>query len=541
MQDRWYRNAAIYSLDVCTFQDSNGDGYGDLPGLISRLDYLSRLGVTALWLNPVHPSPRRDGGYDVVDYYGIDPRLGSLGDFAELLNQATERGLRVLLDLVVNHTSDEHPWFQSARSSPDSPFRDWYVWSETEPEDRWTGGVFPDVEPESWSFDEEAGAWFRHRFYRFEPDLNTSNPQVRAEIRKIAAFWLRLGISGFRIDAAPFLIEDRTRASKHDYEFLRELRETLSWQKGNAVMLAEANVDDEELLEYFGEADGTASRLLMLFAFRLNQAIMLALARQDARPIRDVLRSLPDLPEHAQWATFLRNHDEVDLGRLTPEELRDVLDAFGPEPEMQLYQRGIRRRLAPMLGGDQRRLRLAYSLQFTMPGTPVIRYGDEIGMGEDLNLPERDAIRTPMQWSSTPGAGFSQAEPHVPLITHGPYAVDQLNVTDQRRDPDSLLMWFERIMHTLRECKEIGLGEHEIIDDGLDHVLLHRTRGSSGVMLFLHNLSPEPCQVRLDIEVEPGQKPLNIAADSDYGSEVQLDALDLAGYGYRWIRLSRTP
>ncbi|MFG1749162.1 alpha-amylase family protein [Streptosporangium sandarakinum] len=544
MQERWYRNAAIYSLDVCTFQDSNDDGFGDLPGLISRLDYLSRLGVTALWLSPIHPSPRRDGGYDVVDHYGVDPRFGSMGDFAELLNQADERGLRIMIDLVVNHTSDEHPWFQAARSSPDSPFRDWYVWSEEEPADRWRGAVFPDVEPESWSYDEKAGAWFRHRFYRFEPDLNTSNPQVRAEIRKIAAFWLRLGVSGFRVDAAPFLIEDKTpgRDYRRDYEFLRDLRDTLSWQKGDAVMLAEANVADDELLEYFGEADGSASRILMLFAFRLNQAVMLALARRDAQPIRDVLRELPELPQHAQWATFLRNHDEVDLGRLTEEERQDVFAAFGPDPGMQLYDRGIRRRLAPMLDGDQRRLRMAYSLQFTMPGTPVVRYGDEIGMGEDLSLPERTAIRTPMQWSGTPGAGFTSGDAtDTPLITEGPYAVDRVNVTDQRRDPDSLLMWFERILHTLRECKEIGTGHHEVLDAGPPHVLVHRATSPSGAMLFLHNLGSEPCRVAVDPQPEQDDPPLNITADADYGSEVDLGALDLNGYGFRWIRLRRDP
>ncbi|MFF0244143.1 alpha-amylase family protein [Streptosporangium sandarakinum] len=544
MQERWYRNAAIYSLDVCTFQDSNDDGFGDLPGLISRLDYLSRLGVTALWLSPIHPSPRRDGGYDVVDHYGVDPRFGSMGDFAELLNQADERGLRIMIDLVVNHTSDEHPWFQAARSSPDSPFRDWYVWSEEEPADRWRGTVFPDVEPESWSYDEKAGAWFRHRFYRFEPDLNTSNPQVRAEIRKIAAFWLRLGVSGFRVDAAPFLIEDKTpgRHYRRDYEFLRDLRDTLSWQKGDAVMLAEANVADDELLEYFGEADGSASRILMLFAFRLNQAVMLALARRDAQPIRDVLRELPELPQHAQWATFLRNHDEVDLGRLTEEERQDVFAAFGPDPGMQLYERGIRRRLAPMLDGDQRRLRMAYSLQFTMPGTPVVRYGDEIGMGEDLSLPERTAIRTPMQWSGTPGAGFTSGDAtDTPLITEGPYAADRVNVTDQRRDPDSLLMWFERILHTLRECKEIGTGHHEVLDAGPPHVLVHRATSPSGAMLFLHNLGSEPCRVAVDPQPEQDDPPLNITADADYGSEVDLGALDLNGYGFRWIRLRRDP
>jgi maltose alpha-D-glucosyltransferase/alpha-amylase len=362
MLSRWYRTGAFYSVDVGLFQDSNDDGVGDFQGLMSRLDYLARLGVTTIWLNPIHPSPRRDGGYDITDHFGMDQRFGSLGDFAILLHEAGERGIRIMLDFVVNHTSDAHPWFQAARSDPQSPFRDWYVWSETEPPDRWKGMVFPGVENETWTYDEKAHAWYRHRFYRFEPDLNTDHPAVREEIRKIALFWLRLGVSGFRIDAAPFLIEPKTRASQQRaYEFLHELRETLSWHRGDALLLAEANVPDEELTEYFGQSDGAATRVLMVFAFRLNQAMMLALARQDARPVAATLRELPALPRHGQWATFLRNHDEVDLGRLSPEERREVFDAFGPDENMQLYERGIRRRLAPMLGGNRRRIELAYS------------------------------------------------------------------------------------------------------------------------------------------------------------------------------------
>lgn len=545
--DRWYRNSVIYSLDAGLFQDSNGDGHGDIPGLTSRLDYLSRLGVNTIWLNPIHPSPRRDGGYDITDHYGVDPRLGTLGDLAELLDNADERGLRIMLDLVLNHTSDKHPWFQHARADRDSPFRDWYVWSDTEPADRWNGQVFPGVESETWTYDETAEAWFRHRFYTFEPDLNTDNPAVRAEIRKILEFWLRLGVAGFRVDAAPMLIESRAtgyaRATR-DYAFLRELRETLSWRRGDAVLLAEANVGDGELLEYFGEADGSATRLMMVFAFRLNQSIMLSLARQDATPIKATLRELPDLPRHAQWATFLRNHDEVDLERLTPSERREVMAQFGPEEGMQLYHRGLRRRLAPMLHGDRRRLELAYSLQFTMPGTPVIRYGDEIGMGEDLSLPERTAIRTPMQWSATANAGFSDAPAAdllTPVISAGDYRADLVNVTDQRLDPNSLLVWFERMLHTLRECEEIGGGTHDVLEIGPPHLLAHTATGSSGCMIFLHNLAPAPCRVALPAHLRREAAPLNVAADSAYGEDLKRDAVEVDGYGYRWIRLSRRP
>jgi maltose alpha-D-glucosyltransferase/alpha-amylase len=503
------------------------------------------LGVTTIWLNPIHPSPRRDGGYDISDYYGVHPRLGSLGDFATLMHEADERGLRVMVDLVVNHTSDQHPWFQAARSDPSSPFRDWYVWSETEPADRFEGMVFPGVENETWTYDEVAGAWYRHRFYRFEPDLNTDNPEVREEIRKISLFWLRLGIAGFRVDAAPFLIEPKTRAEQRAaYEFLGELREWLSWHRGDAVMLAEANVSDDELIEYFGHSDGSATRVLMIFAFRLNQAMVLALARQDARPIAATLRELPRLPRHGQWATFLRNHDEIDLGRLTDEERQEVFAEFGPDPDMQLYNRGIRRRLAPMLGGNRRRIELAYSLQLSMPGTPVIRYGEEIGMGDNLDLPEREAIRTPMQWDDTRNAGFSRAEPEqlvAPLIDTGPYGYEQVNVMAQRLDPHSLLTWFERILHVLRECGEIGSGDHEIIDAGPEHVLVHRADGPTGSTLFAHNLADRRCTLALGSQRDLAHRPLNFFADSGYGRDVDLEAVELAGFGYRWIRLRETP
>lgn len=544
MTERWYRNAVIYALDIATFQDSNDDGIGDLPGLINRLDYLSRLGVTAIWLSPIHPSPWRDGGYDVADHYQVHPMFGSSGDFAELLNQADERGLRVLLDLVVNHTSDENPWFQAARAAPDSPWRDWYVWSKKEPPDRKEGAAFPGVQDSTWTYDEKVAAWYHHRFYEFEPDLNTDNPAVRDEIRKILAFWLRLGVGGFRVDAAPHVLERMrpgSRQGERDYRFLTELREMLSWRRGDAVMLAEANVDDGELLQYFGGDDDAANRFVMVFAFRLNQALMLALARQDARPIAEALKSLPELPRHAQWVTFLRNHDEVDLGRLSDQERQEVFAAFGPDESMQLYGRGLRRRLAPMFDGDQRRLRMAYALQFSMPGTPVVRYGDEIGMGEDLSLDERNAIRTPMQWSDAEGAGFTSAAPERlvrPLIDRGPYAYRHVNVTDQRRDPDSLLAWFERIVHTMRECEEIGSGDHTIIDAGPPHVLVVSASSPHGVMLLLHNLADQPCRVRVPHQPDCDGVAFEIFADDDYG-DADLRNLDLGPYGYRWLRLSR--
>jgi maltose alpha-D-glucosyltransferase / alpha-amylase len=539
---RWYRNAVIYSLDVRTFQDSNGDGIGDFVGLTSRLDYLARLGVTTLWLSPIHPTTGRDGGYDVLDHYAVDPALGSLGDFAEFLDQADERGLRVLIDLVVNHTSNQHPWFTAACTDPSSQYRDWYVWSHDEPPDRTQGMVFPGVQKETWTYDEAAGAWYFHRFYDFEPDLNICNPAVKAEILKIAAYWVRMGVSGFRMDAAPFVLEQTAPGDDsppRDYAFLVQLREELSWNRGNAVLLAEANVPDDELLEFFGDADGSADRVHLLFGFRLNQAVMLALAREDATVIAETVEAMPELPRHGQWATFLRNHDEVDLSNLSEDERADVFAAFGPDPDQQLYGRGIRRRLAPMLGGDRRRLEMAYSLQFTMPGTPVLRYGDELGMGEDLSLPERTAIRTPMQWSSTANGGFSTAPAEdltVPMVQDETFGYAAVNVTDQRRDRDSLLVWFERMLHTLRECPEVGAGRHTAMTVGPTHVLVHQVTHGRGALLLLHNLGRTPARVDVRTQVELDGPVLELFGDQDYG-EPDLAALELAPYGYRWIRL----
>lgn len=544
MSERWYSEAVIYCLDVETFADSNDDGVGDLPGLIGRLDYLARLGVTCLWLHPIHPSPGRDDGYDVTDLYGIDPRLGTLGDFTELIHQAANRGIRVIMDLVVNHVSDEHPWFVAARGDPASPYRDWFVWSSTEPADRFQGMVFPGEQRETWTCDETAGAWYYHRFYDFQPDLNFATPAVREEVKKVVGFWLQLGVSGFRIDAVPFIIE-LTEAgnpdSPKDLEYLTELREHATWRRGDAVLLAEANVEPDRLADYFGDAGGSGNRLHMLFDFLLNGQLVLALARQDPEPIIEALRTTPALPRGGQWATFLRNHDEIDLSRLTAEQREEVFAAFGPDPEMRLYDRGIRRRLAPMLGGDQRRLRLAYSLQFTLRGTPVLRYGEEIGMGGNLSLPGRAAIRTPMQWSSGPGAGFSTAPKLVrPVISGGEYGYQTVNVTAQQRDPGSLLSWFERMIRILRESPEVGAGTCAHVDTAMPPgVLAHRADGSSGSTLFLHNLSERATTVDLSTLSGEAPGPVEVFADQAYPPPGKLDSLDLAGYGYRWIRLCR--
>ena len=548
MDPRWYTEAVIYSLDVETFADSNGDGIGDIRGLIGRLDYLSRLGVTCLWLNPIHPTPGRDDGYDVTDFYGVDRRLGSLGDFAELVYRAENRGIKVMIDLVVNHTSDEHPWFVEAQD-PKSEKHGWYIWSKDEPPDRFQGMVFPGEQKETWTWSEPAQAWYYHRFYEYQPDLNVANPAVRAEILRIVGFWLQLGVAGFRIDAVPFIIEltePGNANSPKDFNFLSDLRAHAQWRRGDSVLLAEANVEPDQLATYFTD-DHTSNRLHMLFDFMLNGRVALGLARKDPEPIIDALRDTPQLPDGGQWATFLRNHDEIDLSRLTTEQRSDVIAEFGPDENMLLYDRGIRRRLAPMLRGDRRRLELAYSLQFTLRGTPVLRYGDEIGMGENLELSGRYAIRTPMQWSGGRNAGFSTAPVKRlvrPPVSGGEFGFETVNVDAQRHEKDSLLNWFERMLHTLRESPEVGCGTCTHVDVPVPRgVLVHRADGESGTMVFLHNLCDEPGAVDLSSLAGEASDPDQVFADGDYPhlqSTDELANVELAGYGYRWIRLRRS-
>jgi maltose alpha-D-glucosyltransferase / alpha-amylase len=549
MINRWYQEAVIYSVDVSSYQDSDGDGRGDLRGLISRLDYLSRLGISCLWLNPIHPSPWRDNGYDITDYYGIEPALGSLGDFAELTREAQERGIRIVLDLVVNHTSDEHPWFVSARSSPDSPYRDWYVWSTEEPTNRHQGTVFPGEQEETWSFDKQAQAWYFHRFYGFQPDLNWANPAVRREIAKVMNFWLQMGAAGFRIDAAPFIIEmvePGVDSGPQDFSIMESWRQETQWVRGDSVLLCEANLPPSEIGTFVGSRpDGPTDRAQMMFDFLLNPRMWLALARSDAEPLVEALKVAVKLPEGGQWVSFLRNHDELDLSRLTDEQRSDAFRAFAPREEMRLYGRGIRRRLAPMLEGDRRRIELAYALQFSLPGTPALRYGEEIGMGEDLSLDGRESIRTPMQWDDTANAGFSPAAPEDlfrPVVTSGRFGANNVNVRRQQQDPDSLLRWFENLIYTLRTAPEIGTGSCSVVDASLPRsVLAHRFDAKDGAILLLHNLADTA--VTVDLGSLPGADgdPYDLLVDGEYDAPTkEFTDLKLNGWGYRWIRLSRS-
>ena len=546
---RWYRHAVVYCADVDTYLDSDGDGWGDLRGLTSRLPHLARLGVTCLWLNPIHPTPNRDGGYDVADYYAVDPRLGTLGDFVELVEQAGQHGIRIMLDLVVNHTSDQHPWFRSARSSRESPYRDWYVWSDTEPADRHQGVVFPGEQDATWSWDDQAQAWYFHRFYDFQPDLNWANPAVRAEILRVMGFWIALGVSAFRIDAAPFVLELVSPGGddERDFGILDEWRHFAQWRRGDVVLLGEANVSPNDVPRYFGGSEADADRMHMLFDFVRNPRLFLALARQDAEPIAEVLADGPAVPGQGQWVSFLRNHDELDLSRLTDSQRRDVFARFGPRPTMRLFERGIRRRLATMLGGDQGWIRLAYALQFSMPGTPVLRYGEELGMGENLALPGRDAFRTPMQWDASPNAGFSTAPRDRlvrPVLTRGPFSYKHVNVTAQRQDPDSLLTFMTRLISVRRECPEIGDGVPSVLPVACPRgVLAHRADATAGSLVFLHNLTDAAQTVDLS-ESHGGRDrtaPVEVFSDGAGHPLGDLAAVDLPPHGFRWIRVASNP
>ncbi len=537
IEDLWYKNAVIYSLDLETFMDLNGDGTGDFEGLCRRMDYLHALGVDTIWLAPFQPSPNKDNGYDIQDYYGVDPRHGSSGNFVEFMHQARKRGIKVIVDLVVNHTSDQHPWFQNARSSKDAKHRDWYVWSEEKPENWDEGMVFPGVQESTWTYDKKAKAYYFHRFHEFQPDLNIDNPEVRAEICRIMGFWIELGVAGFRVDAVPFILEEQKKDKTNQkirFEYLREMRRFVQWRQGDAILLGEANVLPKESGKYFGdEGDG----IHLMFNFYVNQYIFFALATGEAERLAKALEATRISFPNSQWAHFLRNHDELDIGRLSEEERQKVFARFGPDKHMQLYDRGIRRRLSPMLGNRQQ-TELAYSLMFSLPGTPVIRYGDEIGMGDDLSLTERDAVRTPMQWTNGHQAGFSEAEKLVhPVIAEGPYAYHHVNVEDQRRRPNSLLNWMTTLIRLRKECTEIGWGNWQILKTDIPQVLGMHYHWKGSSLVILHNFDEKAHEVILKLEKDEPEKLVDlmvedvIIADEKGSHRITLDA-----YGYRWFR-----
>ena len=472
--DLWWKNAIIYCLDVESFLDHDGDGVGDLRGTAQKIDYLAGIGITCLWLQPFYPSPDRDNGYDVSDYYSVDPQYGTLGDFVELVRAADERGIRVIADLVVNHTSVDHPWFKAA-GDRESPYHDYYVWSDERPPNADEGVIFPGVQEGIWSYDARVDRWYMHRFYRHQPDLNINNPRVRDEIKRIMGFWLELGLSGFRVDAVPFLIEQASgqKAPVPDpHDYLRDLRAFMSRRRGDAVLLAEANEPVDKLPLFFGDEFG--DQMHMLFDFIGNQQMYLSLVRGDAGPLRRALQGRPEHPPTATWANFVRNHDELSLDKLTNKEREEAFAVRAPDPDMRIFERGVRRRLPSMVDGDRARMELMYSLAFSLPGTPVIFYGEEIGMGDDQSLEGRNAVRTAMQWTGDRGAGFSTApRPAMrrPPIDTGPFGYRRVNVERQRERPNSMLSWMERLFRTRREWPEFGWGDWRLLRTGDDAVI----------------------------------------------------------------------
>ncbi|RUR01039.1 alpha-amylase family protein [Labedella endophytica] len=534
--DLWWKTAVVYNLDVETYLDWNDDGVGDFEGLAHRIDYLAELGVTCLWLAPFYPSPQKDNGYDITDYYGVDPRYGHLGDVVEVFRTAKDRGIRVIVDLVVNHTSDQHPWFKEALKGKDNQYRDYYRWRDEPPKNQ-KENAFPDTEEGTWFLDEKSGQYYRHSFYRHQPDLNTANPTVRDEIAKIIGFWFQLGVDGFRVDAVPYLLDDDT--PDDPYDFLRTLRRYVGRRSGTGMLLGEVNLPHDEQFEFFGDKDGDG--LTMQFDFVTNQALYLALAREDARPIAASLLSRPALESSNQWGNFVRNHDELNLNQLTEEERGFVFEQFAPEESMRLHGRGIRRRLPPLIDSDPRRLAMVYSLMFALPGAPVLYYGEEIGMGENLDLPGRESVRSPMQWSDQENGGFSSAPKRklVTAVTGGGFGPEYVNAAQQRHVDSSLFTFMRTLIQTYRNSPEIGWGEFALLEQPYDAVLAHSLRTDTGYLVAVHNLGSEAHTVPITLErIEPETRVVDLFHDHVLVPDERgrLD-VPLEGYGHRWLRV----
>lgn len=542
-RERWFNNAIVYSVSVEHFFDDDGDGRGDLHGLHRRLDYIVALGADCIWLLPTAPSPMRDFGYDVTDFYGVREPLGDLGDLAQLIRAAHQRNLRVIIDLSLQHTSIDHRWFQEGRRDRRSRYRDYYVWSdELPPEDEWPEQVvFTGNRARPWSYDDVARSWYRHIYYAHEPDLNLLEPRVREEIQRVLAFWLQLGVDGVRIDSAARMSRQAAAAYGGDPTgFLRELRATAAIQRPDAVMLLEADEPPDRLHDFMiGSEAG-----LLLFNFYLSARLFLAFARGSAGPLRQALDRLPVPEPAAQFANFLRNHDELDLETLSDAERREVLARYAPDDDMRIFGRGIRRRLAPMLDGDQSRLRSAFSVLLAMPGVPVVLYGDELGVGEDLAQPDRGPVRVAMPWAAVPNAGFSsdpQAMPLVPVVPAGAFSADRVNAIEQRRNESSLFNWVAAAIRARRECAHIGWGVVTVLETSSDSLLALRYDWAGEVAVIVNNLSSTTCEAQLE-GVEDLDTPLEIFADRDYRDDAVLslgDPLPIGGLGYRWFRISQ--
>ena len=536
----WYINALFYEVHVRAYCDSNADGIGDLPGLISKLDYIKSVGVNCVWILPIYPSPLKDDGYDIADYYDVHPDYGTIEDFKHLVQAAHERGLKVIADLVLNHTSDQHPWFQTARSDPNSKYHDYYVWSDTN--DKYSDAriIFLDTEESNWTYDEKAGQYFWHRFYSSQPDLNYDNPDVREEMLNVMKFWLDLGIDGFRADAVPYLIEREGTNCENlpeTHEILKSIRAYLDANYEDKILLAEANQWPKDVRPYFGDGD----EFNMGFHFPVMPRIYMAIKQGDATPIRWIMAQTPDIPEGTQWCTFLRNHDELTLEMVTEEERQWMWEEYASVPRMR-QNLGIRRRLAPLLDNDHRKIMLANALLYSLPGAPIIYYGDEIGMGDNIWLPDRNGVRTPMQWDAGLNAGFSDAPPEMlysPVISEGKFSYKFVNVAAEENDPESLLTKMKHLIRIRHENPILAMGAYEFLAPEAKAVLtIHRSLGSEDLICIL-NLTDQPQNFQLDLSRWNGAKVIDLLTEDPFpGITTEPYSVTLDPWAFHWLKVS---
>ena len=540
----WYKDAVIYQAHVRSFQDSTGDGIGDFPGLTRRLDYIASLGVTCVWLLPFYPSPLRDDGYDIADYRGVHPTYGTLREFRTFLDEAHDRGLRVITELVINHTSDEHPWFQAARRAPKgSKKRSFYVWSDTDTLYKDVRIIFSDTEKSNWTWDPVAGQYYWHRFFSHQPDLNFDNPQVRKAVMRVMRFWLDMGVDGLRLDAVPYLIErDGTECANlpETHEVLRELRAEMDARYQSRVFLAEANLWPPDVIKYFGNGHDECH---MAFHFPLMPRLYMALRQGDRHPISEILSQTPPIPDTCQWALFLRNHDELTLEMVTDEERDYMYEAYAADPKMRING-GIRRRLAPMMENNRQRIELMNGLLLSLPGTPVVYYGDEIGMGDNVYLGDRNGVRTPMQWTPDRNGGFSMADParlYAPVIMDAVYGYQARNVEAQERLPWTLLNWTRRMIALRQRHKTFGRGDTTILrPENRPIFAFVRTWEDDPPILVVSNLASTMQPASLDLSPWAGRVPIEMTGGTALPA-ITNDPyfLTLGPYGFYWLRLEQ--
>ncbi|MFL6216513.1 MAG: maltose alpha-D-glucosyltransferase [Blastocatellia bacterium] len=536
----WFKHAVFYEVYVRGFYDSNADGIGDFAGLTEKLDYIRDLGVDCIWLLPMYASPLRDGGYDIAEFYSLLPEYGSLDDFKALLDAAHARGIRVITDLVVNHTSDQHPWFQEARLSPHSPKRDWYVWSDTDTRYSQARIIFTDTERSNWTWDEQAGAFYWHRFFSHQPDLNYDNPDVQQAILDVVKFWLDFGIDGFRVDAVPYLYEREGTICENlpeTHAFLKRLRAFVHERYPDALLLAEANQWPEDVVAYFGDGD----EFQMCYHFPIMPRLFMAIRQEDRRPIVEILERTPAIPRNCQWGMFLRNHDELTLEMVTDEERDYLYTEYAKSAKMRLNL-GIRRRLAPLLDNGRRRIELMHGLLFGLPGSPFLYYGDEIGMGDNIYLGDRDGVRTPMQWSADRNAGFSRADfaqLYFPVIMDPVYGFQSVNVESQQRYESSLLNWMKQVIHVRKQHKVFGCGAMQFIKPENRRVLAFTLTYEDETVLCVYNLARSAQPVRLDLADYQGRVPIEMMDRTPFPAITNEPyQLALAPYGFYWFLLS---